>query len=297
MGGSITVKSLPGTGSRFIVRINTGHENTRLVHSEGEIFSCEYEPQDPLALTPLQGKVLLADDNADNQQLISYFVEKMGPRVVLAHNGQIALDLVSNCDFDLVLMDIQMPVMNGIDAVRKIREKGKQLPIIALTANASNEDREACLAVGCNDFLTKPVDRHKLYEVLSEYLGKKSSGQAKNLYSTVLDEEPELSDLVEKYCHRLPGLVEQFKQSLHEGDMSGLQKMSHDLKGTGGGMGFPALTDIAAAIESRLREQDVENLGVLIEELENIVHRIIQGMVESKAAGRNGKPDASHDAA
>ena len=298
MGGSISVESLLGSGSRFTVRIDAGENADRhLISSEEEIPRFDFTPQPPQVLDQLQGRILLADDNTDNQQLISYFIGKMGPRVELAGNGQIALDLVCTQDFDLVLMDMQMPVMSGTDAVKQIRQRGLQLPIIALTANATREDKAVCLEVGCNDFLTKPIDRKRLYQVLSEYLAMKDDDRAGSLYSTMLVDEPEMSDLVEKYCTRLPGQVEQFKQALRKGDMDSLRRLAHDLKGAGGGMGFPALTDIAVAIEDRLKQQDVNHLDVLVEELESIVQRIIQGMVESKAAGLTRKPSASHDAA
>ena len=287
-----------GSGSRFTVRIDAGENADRhLISSEEEIPRFDFTPQPPQVLDQLQGRILLADDNTDNQQLISYFIGKMGPRVELAGNGQIALDLVCTQDFDLVLMDMQMPVMSGTDAVKQIRQRGLQLPIIALTANATREDKAVCLEVGCNDFLTKPIDRKRLYQVLSEYLAMKDDDRAGSLYSTMLVDEPEMSDLVEKYCTRLPGQVEQFKQALRKGDMDSLRRLAHDLKGAGGGMGFPALTDIAVAIEDRLKQQDVNHLDVLVEELESIVQRIIQGMVESKAAGLTRKPSASHDAA
>lgn len=298
MGGSVSVESLPGAGSRFSVRIDAGEgADAHIARSREDIPSFAVEPQQAQEPVRLQGRVLLADDNADNQQLISYFIGKMGLRVELADNGQIALDLVCAHEFDLVLMDMQMPVMSGTDAVKQIRQRGLQLPIIALTANATREDRNACLNAGCNDFLTKPVDRKRLYQLLSEYLPSKADDGYESLFSTVLEREPELSDLVEKYCHKLPGMVEQFKQSLREGDRDGLQKLSHNLKGTGGGMGFPALTDVAVAIETRLRQQDLNGIDALVGELENIVQRIIQGLVESRAAGLTHKPGASHDAA
>ena len=298
MGGSISVESIPGTGSRFTVRVEAGDRGERrLIHSEEEIPSFESIPEQTQVLAQLHGRILLADDNADNQQLISYFIGKMGPSVELADNGQIACDLACTQDFDLILMDMQMPVMSGIDAVKQIRQQGLQLPIIALTANATREDKATCLDAGCNDFLTKPIDRKRLYQVLSEYLVANSDEHTENLYSTMLDDEPEMSDLVEKYCTQLPRLVEQFKQALRKDDMDDLHRLTHDLKGTGGGMGFPALTDIAIAIEDRLNQENGNNLDVLVDRFECIVQRIIRGMVESKAAGLTRKPGASHDVA
>jgi len=298
MGGAISVESLPGTGSRFSVSFDVGENaNLQMVARKEDMPTFVVESQRNKSLAQLQGRILLADDNTDNQQLISYFIGKMGPHVEVADNGQIALEMVCAQPFDLILMDMQMPVMSGTEAVKQIRQRGLQMPIIALTANATREDRTACLEAGCDDFLTKPIDRVRLYQILRDYLGAKSVDNSACLYSTMLEDEPEMGDLVEKYCHRLPDLVEQFRRGVRQGDLEILKKLSHDLKGTGGGMGFPLLTDFATHFEARINTRDVDNLEKLVDEMAAIVQRIIKGMVEFKAAGLTRKPGASHDAA
>jgi len=120
-----------------------------------------------------QAKILLAEDNAINQRVALRILGKAGLRAVVAENGVQALEAVSTGAFDLVLMDMQMPEMDGLEATRRIRElDGVQnsVPIIAMTANAMREDREACLAAGMNDYLSKPIDANDLLEKISVHL-------------------------------------------------------------------------------------------------------------------------------
>lgn len=298
MGGSIAVESKLGLGSLFRIVINAEPSaNSRLINSQEDRPTVGATKLYTESLVQLQGRVLVADDNTDNQQLISYFIGKMGPQVAFAENGAVALEKVCSQSFDLVLMDMQMPVMSGTEAVKQIRQRGLHLPIVALTANATREDRETCLSAGCNDFLTKPIDRMRLYQLLSQHLHVKMDDEEGTLHSTLLDYEPDMGDIVERFCYRLPSQVENFRECIRAGDMDGLKKLMHDLKGTGGGMGFPILTDMAFNIETQLKQQDYEGLDQLIDEVDSVVQRIIRGMVESKATGLTRSPGAKHDAA
>jgi len=116
------------------------------------------------------GKVLVAEDNPSNQKLIAILLQRMGLEVILADDG---IEAVAQCGehaFDIILMDMQMPNMNGYDTTRQLRSQGVRTPIIAVTANAMTGDEKKCIDVGCDGYLSKPIDRNKLEDLVSRYL-------------------------------------------------------------------------------------------------------------------------------
>jgi signal transduction histidine kinase/ActR/RegA family two-component response regulator len=124
----------------------------------------------------LNGRILLAEDGPDNQRLISFHLKRAGAEVDVAENGKIALEMhdrahANGRPYDLLLSDMQMPEIDGYTLVKMLREKGCEMPIIALTAHALSEDRNKCIAAGCNDFAMKPIDRKTLLELCNAYLG------------------------------------------------------------------------------------------------------------------------------
>jgi CheY-like chemotaxis protein len=125
--------------------------------------------------------VLLAEDGKDNQRLIAFLLGKAGAEVTLAENGQIAHDLAlaaqdAGTPFHVILMDMQMPVMDGYEATRRLRDAGYAGSIIALTAHAMSTDRDKCLQSGCDEYLAKPVQRHMLISLVGEYATAKTTG-------------------------------------------------------------------------------------------------------------------------
>ena len=165
MGGKIGVDSTPGAGSRFwfAIPLAIGRDaESRRVTEPGTL-----PPLPPLT-------VLLVEDSPVNQQVIKAMLERLGLTVLLAGNGAMALEVLTCCSPAVVLMDLSMPVMDGLEATRRIRKTGNSLPVLAFTANASDEDAAACLAAGMDGMVTKPVTLNQLHKELFLVLDKKN---------------------------------------------------------------------------------------------------------------------------
>ena len=173
LGGDITIRSAPGKGSTFTVTIATGPlEGVKFV--DPARLDAPAKSAATTATHATSGgeklancRILLAEDGRDNQRLISFFLRRAGAKVEVVENGRLAVDAALAAEsggkpFDVILMDMQMPELDGYGATAELRARGYRRPIIALTANAMEGDREKCLHAGCDDFATKPVDRGKL---------------------------------------------------------------------------------------------------------------------------------------
>jgi PAS domain S-box-containing protein len=160
MGGTLEVKSEVDQGSIFII-------NLILERGKEELIIKKNDRSDKNVL--YQGKVLVVEDNPINQKLITKTLKKLGLVSKLSENGKLGIKECRNSKFDLILMDLQMPIMDGFEATRKIREFNKTVPIVALTANVIGDISNECLKAGMNDFLTKPLKRNFLLDVLSKY--------------------------------------------------------------------------------------------------------------------------------
>ena len=180
LGGDIAVESALGKGSSFTVTVPTGHlDGVRMLENPAAIqfHAGEDKPSDAgRSATPLSGhRLLLAEDGPDNQRFISFILKRMGADVTVAENGRAAVESAiasrdAGSPFDLILMDMQMPVLNGYQATQMLRAENWSGPIVALTAHAMTEDRQKCLDAGCNEYLTKPIDRNRLLKVLAPWL-------------------------------------------------------------------------------------------------------------------------------
>lgn len=170
LGGDVAVVSELGKGSRFTLSLAVGNAG-QLVEPNLNLQPLAETKQQDLRIS---AKVLVVDDRRDIRYLAQHFIEKAGGEVVTATNGREAVDIVmSNAgnDIDVIVMDMQMPVMDGYEAATEIRNQGCGKPIIALTANAMNSDRDECLAAGCTDYTTKPLDSFKLVTMIDKLTG------------------------------------------------------------------------------------------------------------------------------
>ncbi|MDZ7619158.1 MAG: response regulator, partial [Patescibacteria group bacterium] len=183
--GELSVESTLGHGSTFRLQVPTGPLEgirqlvdpakaaaERRIHAQNDVFDS--------ASLQLQGRILLAEDGPDNQRLIDFILRRTGADVVIVEDGQQAIDRVESAreagsPFNLILMDMQMPVLNGYEATRRLRRGGCTIPIVALTAHAMKGDRLKCLDAGCDDYATKPIQRPQLLRLVSHYLPARTS--------------------------------------------------------------------------------------------------------------------------
>lgn len=280
--GNIDVDSKLGIGSTFAFYFPTNLTNANnLIFSEADIPKMKYETN-LVCIEKLVGKVLVAEDNENNQKLIKFNLEKMGLDVVAVDNGKQAFDTVLAGDFDLVFMDMQMPVMGGLEAVVELRYHDYQQPIVALTANALQEDKDNCLRAGCNDFVTKPIHYEQLYQVVRQFLDVQTNAPVKEaLYSSVLEEDSDFKDLVEVFINSLEPTKTKLENTFQEKDWELLAGMIHQLKGLGGGYGYPDITQVAAKIEFQLVSENFTEVSLLLNDLYELFDRAIMGHLKS----------------
>ena len=265
------------------------------------------EPTTDTALEnqPLRGvRVLLVEDNLLNQRVAREMLQRLGARVAVAQNGEEGVTAVVHDYFDAVLMDLQMPVMDGLEATRQIRSNPDfaELPIIAMTANALARDRDRCLAAGMNDFLTKPVYAMQLAATLGKWLGIEIETGEDPENSISPDGEAALSvesalrhydgnrklylELLEIFQQHHAGDFRRVRQALAAGDEKTAHRLAHTLKGVAGNLWMPRLREVSMKIEECLEEnqsvpEDVlkraelelaavlEGIGPLLAEAEN----------------------------
>ena len=171
LGGELTVASEEGKGSTFSLVIPTGLDSTEPLHSDADDTAEQIDSSGEKAGLPtFSGHVLVAEDVETNRVLVKALLKRMGLDVTIAADGNEAVQKARAQDFDLIFMDIQMPEMDGYQATRAIREQGIKTPIIALTAHAMKGDDQKCIEAGCDDYLSKPIDRRRLLEKIQKYL-------------------------------------------------------------------------------------------------------------------------------
>ncbi|WP_052369140.1 response regulator [Serpentinimonas barnesii] len=262
-------------------------------------------------------RVLVAEDNPLNQQVAQGLLERLGCRVTLAHDGQQALALARTQPFDLILMDLHMPVLDGLQAARQLRAlpQGQAVPIIALSAAVFDEDRRRCLDAGMNGFVPKPIDPAELARVLAQHLpaphlpaqalpphlsppAASAPTPATAAADAVLDFEaalqrcagqrPLLLRLLRDFAHQQTRTVELLANELALGELEAAAGPLHSLKGVAANLGLLALAQAARQAEAELKAQRIPDLQALEMQLERALAAI---------AGLEQGPDGAHQTA
>ncbi len=301
LGGRIEVHSRPGQGSTFTLTIATGPlDGVKRLHDCSEAVLTP-EPADyPMRRVELSGRILLVEDGADNRALLALYLRMAGTTVSEAENGQVACDLVDDGrkrgeSFDLIIIDMQMPVLDGYSATRSLRAGGFEGPIIALTAHAMPEDRKKCLDAGCTDYLSKPVSRDLLLCTVAAHLPAQHSstrsaheneGGGANDRLTGSLTDPVLRSYLDAFLTSLANRAQELESQLVNGEMETLAEVVHQLKGSGGLFGFPAISQQAAVAEDAIqRRRSLERVSAEVRDLIGLMHRATRSANERSPAG------------
>ncbi len=251
-------------------------------------------------------RILLVEDNITNQQVALGILNRLGLSADTAANGDEAVRALAIIPYDLVLMDVQMPVMDGFEATRRIRDPhspalNHRIPIIAMTANAMQEDREKCLAAGMDDYITKPVLPLSLAEALEKWLpaatgstltgafggGKKVTETANKLpvfdkagmMSRLMNDEELALKIIDAFLDDMPRQIEQLRKHIDTDDMAAAGRQAHTIKGASANVGGERLRSAAYTIEQAAKDSDPEKVRATIQELEEEFLRLRQSML------------------
>ena len=258
MQGELSVSSVPGKGSQFTLELPV------VEPEQADLLSSTGAP-DPVSPPKLNGQVLVVDDVADIRRLVVGLMEFTGLTVIEAEHGLQALEQVQAHSVDLILMDMNMPVMDGMEATRKLRHQGYTQPIIALSADVLPEDKTGFLQAGCNDVLAKPIDRAMLYQVVQRLLQtsqQELSGSKPELGANA-EIMSRISQLRQQYVAQLPQQYQQLLDYLAAEDRNNTLALLHKIKGTAGSFGLAAISQQAAALEQQCKSMTTTELTEL----------------------------------
>lgn len=256
LGGDVQLTgSKVGEGSTFTFRLDPGAlEGIPMLKgvTKTDLKVSKHAPQDLfIPNKKLQDlRILLVEDGADNQILMAHVLETSGARVASAVNGAEALKMASENQYDLVLMDMQMPILDGYEATKQLLAKGYSTPIVALTANAMRGERETCLAAGCVEYISKPVKANVLVDTVAKFAKKKDLTFPEVSQRSELYDDPIVGPLVGQFVQNLPKRVAALRDAERRADWPAISNLAHQLAGSSGGYGFSEMGKEAARIEA-----------------------------------------------
>ncbi|OYP33174.1 PAS domain-containing hybrid sensor histidine kinase/response regulator [Rhodopirellula sp. MGV] len=283
LGGTLSVASFVGRGSTFTATIDTGDVDyidldnmARQVPQHSHAQNTPM-PRKPITTNGLNGmSVLVVDDGDTNRKLIRLLLEREGAKVWMAENGQVAIDMVSRTNFDVILMDMQMPVLDGYTATSRLRQRGFEMPIIALTAHAMQGDREKCLETGCSGYLTKPIDASALYETLSTIsrTGEIDESSQAPIRSALPTEDPEFRHIIEQFIDKFDVKVRELEHAWEANDFDEMERIAHWIRGSAGTVGYSCFTIPAAELERSARNKKTFDSRRTLDQIQDLKCRI-----------------------
>jgi CheY-like chemotaxis protein len=278
MGGRIWVMSSLGRGSVF--RFTAGLEPSALAPEPRESISDTLPADSPERAL----RILVAEDKVDNQFVVELYLRALPHALTFVGDGQSAVERFGAETYDLVLMDVQMPVLDGLSATRTIRAMEEQrgicpTPIIAVTADAGPEDVARCRAAGCTEHLAKPISRSRLLTTIRRY-SQPHSGAAAVAEENPLPPEVKalLKGLVPGYLAGRGEDAQKLIQLAAERDFQQIRALAHQIKGSGSTYGFPGLTTLAGSVESAAKAEDSVRVDEQAKELIRFIARAVEGL-------------------
>jgi two-component system, sensor histidine kinase len=288
LGGNLRVESEVGRGSRFTVTVDAGPlDNVRMLDKPQADLTNLRPHTGPTTTTALPGcRVLVVEDGNTNRKLIRLILARAGAIVSLAENGKIGLDLALKNDYDVILMDMQMPVMDGYTATLKLRDLGVTTPIIALTAHAMKGDETKCREAGCTMYLTKPVDGDRLLQTVSEAIGEPGQASPVNVpllartlidnpvVSTLPADDEEFCEIVREFVERAHDQAQELRRAWDQRNYAKIADLGHWFKGAGGTAGFAAFTEPARKLEQFAQSHNPDSLERALQDVTSLVERL-----------------------
>jgi PAS domain S-box-containing protein len=251
-----------------------------------------------------QLRVLVAEDNPTNQEVSIAILHKLGYDTELAANGELAIRALQAQDFDLVLMDCEMPTMDGYEATRRIRAgqdgvRNRDIPIVALTASAMSTDRDRCFRAGMSDYISKPVDPQQLATILARWtapskavaLPSQASRPAptdipifdeKELLERLMGDRKLARKLVDSFVHDVPAKLANLDDLVHAADSAGIRAVAHALKGAAANLSARALKELAMQLQQAADANDLQRCGVLVASMQTDFQRLQKTLAESE---------------
>jgi len=294
LGGTLTVSSEVGRGSTFRATIPTGPMEQVPIYAapRTEAIAARTRPTwGTIKLPPAQ--ILLVEDGESNRRLMTLLLGRAGVQVTVAENGQVGCDLALAHAFDVILMDMQMPVMDGYTAATRLRRQGVTAPIVALTAHAMSGDERRCREAGCSGYLAKPIDPDLLLAAVADLLGTPAAAatalasatsaaepqasviphDAGPLRSSLPDDDPEYREIIVAFVTHLQEKTEALQHALAARDYPEVARLAHWLKGSGGTAGFAMFTAPARHLEQLAKEARAAELPAAVAEVLQLAER------------------------